>query len=809
MKFLFAPFYIRVISLMVILLTYVTNVASQNTVRISGQILDEKDKPIAYATIGVKSTGTGVVCDENGKFSFALPLQKSICLVIRSVGYKQKLIDINLNSKEAVRLVEHLSANSEYIKEVTVNVAGKGRRIQQQGFNVEVIDTKSLEYKSVDVNTLLKNTPGITVRQDGGLGSKTSYSINGLSGKGVRFFIDGVPMEYMGSSYSVSSIPVNLIERIEVYKGVVPVELSTDALGGVINIVTKKVRNSSLSLSYSAGSFNTHKASLIASLKRKNGFVTNLSSFYNYSDNNYKIWGDHVIIVDDDPDSPTYGKGESGMTVKRFHDAYESYGTKIEVGFLSKKWADNFLIGVNLSKMDKEVQDGATMQTPYGERLAGQQTAMASLNYSKRDLFSKGLGVSVSAFYSKNHRNVVDTTTNTYNWYGNKMYEPYPSAGESGTATLAINDQYVLSGTSKLNYKLSKKQRLGVNVMYTHDKTDSDDELKDAIDRMYGDSREIIKYTSGANYLYKSLNNKFTSTVFGKYFVQKVIVDKMSSETDHGETTWTPYQLNTKKDYWGYGFTSNVTVFNWMQISISGEKALRLPSSKELFGDATEITAASFTLKPESSNNINLGFNFPALLKDPHDLRLNFNLFYRDTKDKIKQSLTASDDEYQYINFEKILSKGIDLSAIYCYKKKLTVSINGSYLDSRYMQKYSETGNINAHYKNREPNTPFLTGNSSVEHVFDQLFVPGDIFRISGNFQYVHWYYRDWEIYGNQGKVTIPSQNIFSTSLAYTFQSKKLTWSFEFNNITNEQAFDNYAKQLPGRAFYTKITFHI
>ena len=54
---------------------------------------------------------------------------------------------------------------------------------------------------------------------------------------------------------------MNFAERIEVYKGVVPVGFGSDALGGVINIVTKKRRHGwSLDASYSYGSFNTHKS---------------------------------------------------------------------------------------------------------------------------------------------------------------------------------------------------------------------------------------------------------------------------------------------------------------------------------------------------------------------------------------------------------------------------------------------------------------------------------------------------------------------------------------------------------------------
>lgn len=48
------------------------------------------------------------------------------------------------------------------------------------------------------------------------MGSDFDFSINGLSGSAVKFFIDGVPLDIMGSSMSLNNIPVNLSERIEV-----------------------------------------------------------------------------------------------------------------------------------------------------------------------------------------------------------------------------------------------------------------------------------------------------------------------------------------------------------------------------------------------------------------------------------------------------------------------------------------------------------------------------------------------------------------------------------------------------------------
>ena len=76
-----------------------------------------------------------------------------------------------------------------------------------------------------------------------GGGSDIRLMLDGFSGKHVKVFIDGVPQEGVGSSFSLNNIPCeDFADRIEVYKGVVPVGFGTDAIGGVINIVTNKKR---------------------------------------------------------------------------------------------------------------------------------------------------------------------------------------------------------------------------------------------------------------------------------------------------------------------------------------------------------------------------------------------------------------------------------------------------------------------------------------------------------------------------------------------------------------------------------------
>jgi outer membrane receptor protein involved in Fe transport len=90
-----------------------------------------------------------------------------------------------------------------------------------------------------------------------------------MSGNSVRIFIDGISISTYGESFSLNSIPPALIERIEVYKGVIPAHLADDALGGAINVILKKGGMNNLSASVSYGSFNTFQTNFNASFREE------------------------------------------------------------------------------------------------------------------------------------------------------------------------------------------------------------------------------------------------------------------------------------------------------------------------------------------------------------------------------------------------------------------------------------------------------------------------------------------------------------------------------------------------------------
>ena len=249
-----------------------------------------------------------------------------------------------------------------HLAEVTVVSSGVSR-VKNSAYNAVAVDTRDMLNTTKTLGEALAKAPGLKLRESGGVGSDMNLMLDGFSGKHVKVFIDGVPQEGVGSSFGLNNIPVNFAERIEIYKGVVPVGFGTDAIGGVINIVTgKKRRRWFVDAAYSYGSFNTHKSHVNFGQTFKNGFTYEVNAFQNYSDNDYCVDAPVFDFATNSLDTKTLHR------VRRFNDTYHSEAVVAKLGFTGKPWADRLMLGFTYSHMYKDIQTGVRQKTVYGQK---------------------------------------------------------------------------------------------------------------------------------------------------------------------------------------------------------------------------------------------------------------------------------------------------------------------------------------------------------------------------------------------------------------------------------------------------------
>ncbi len=776
--------------------------AQNNSCTIRGTIKNTKGLPVSFATVAINNSEDGTVTDIDGAFLLVTKHSGKADLTIRSIGYLQKTVDINLVNGKSLNIRQTLEESSQDLDEVVVSANSKSTLIKQKGFAVNTVETKGASLQNVQSNELLDRMAGIQVKQTGGLGSRISYNLNGLTGNAIRFFIDGIPMDYYGASYSLNSIPPSSIERIEVYKGVVPVNLGNDALGGAVNVVTHGGTKNDMDFSYSLGSFNTHQASVNGLWRdEKTGFTLKGNAFYNYSDNNYKVRD--VGAYDGDP---ALGRIKY-IDAERFNDAYESYGTKVDIGFTEKSWADIFLLSLVYSDMDKEIQTGSTMEVVYGERKYESSTLAPSLNYIKSDFLTEGLDVNLFGMYSHLNRQIIDTTSNEYDWTGLIKSDiiDFTNPGEAGDPTLNEDIETSLINRFNVSYQINSKLHVGGNYIRTDFNRTSDDVLLTPKERELLDDKGYIKNVAGLTLEMNELVPNVKSSFFVKYYAQNVNALFRNSSTSSIEQE----QVTNKYQNTGFGFASSYKFAEKLRLQISAENGVRLPESQEIFGNNAENISTNYNLKPERSINANVGLNYSTSPFVKHHLAVNTNFFYRDTKDMIRQANSVSDEDYAFENLEDVLSTGVDVDMNYTYDKNLHLRMSVSVLNARFNTQFDENGAEYAYYRDRLRNEPYFYFNYGVNYRFNDLLFNQSITQLSYSAKYIHEYYRNYASFGSANKDIIPTQFSHDVGITIRFPQNHYSISLDAKNIFNQTLYDNFALQKPGRAIYLKINYSI
>ena len=685
-----------------------------------------------------------------------------------------------------------ISPETQQLDEVTVVSTGVSR-LKRSAFNAVAVDTKELQNTTKNLSDALAKAPGMKLRESGGVGSDMQLMLDGFSGKHVKVFIDGVPQEGVGSSFGLNNIPVNFADRIEVYKGVVPVGFGTDAIGGVINIVTnKKRRRWFLDASYSYGSFNTHKSNVNFGQTFKNGFTYEINAFQNYSDNDY-----HIEAPVEDFETGRIDRDKK-VRVKRFNDTYHNEAVVGKVGVVDKKWADRLMLGFTYSNMYQDIQTGVRQDIVYGQKHRKGHSLMPSLEYYKRNLLAKGLDVALTVNYNKNLTTNVDTASYKYNWYGDRKLLNSPGE-QSYQHSRADNNNW--NGTFTANYRLGKMHMLTFNhVLNTFSRSNTSllakEEQSDAI------AKETRKNISGVSYRLMP-SETWNLSVFGKYYNQ-FVAGPVATDANQNDYVRTTRSVNSI----GYGAAGTYFILPGLQAKLSYEKAYRLPTIEEMFGNE-DLEMGDIGIRPENSDNVNLNLSYNRTF-GRHSVYVEGGLVYRNTKDYIQRNITdlsGGKSAATYINYGKVLTKGYNISARYGFGKWVSVGGNFTQMDVRDNMKTSISGSAeNIAYKERMPNLPYIFADSDVTFYWRDLGRKGNALTVSYDNQYLHSFtYYSSKIGSNKGDYVVPSQFSHNLSLSYSLRDGRYNLSFECRNFTDEQLYDNFSLQKAGRAFYGKV----
>lgn len=269
--------------------------------QLKGKVFNEEG-PLPFATIQIKNTKIGTTCDINGVFQFdELSIGKHL-LIVSFVGYVAQKKEVEITAEKILE-VEIVLASISALDEIVVSGTMKPTYISQSPVKIDVVTSEKLDtYLPSAASSVIQSAQlvnGVQEVVECGVCYTNNISINGLPGSYTAILMDGTPIYgSLASVYGLNGIPNMIIDRFEVIKGPSSTLYGSEAVAGVINIITKNPENQPpLSIDLMASTHEEFFGNIAFAprLNKSNAYVgINFGHANHYSDNNLDGFGDAV-----------------------------------------------------------------------------------------------------------------------------------------------------------------------------------------------------------------------------------------------------------------------------------------------------------------------------------------------------------------------------------------------------------------------------------------------------------------------------------------------------------------------------------
>lgn len=243
---------------------------------ISGTVKDKADgKPIAGATITIPDLKAGTVSDDKGNFSLAVNSKGVHLVQVSYVGYASFYRNVDFGKTSQLDIL--LSVSTVETEEVVVTGVSRATELKRAPIPIVAVGKAYLEQHSAATNVIdaVANLPGVSAVTTGPNVSKPF--IHGLGYNRVVTAEDGIRQEgqQWGDEHGIE-VDQNSIDRIEIIKGPASLSYGSDAIGGVVNLLTPQPVPEGKILGYVSGIYGTNNGLINSSVRlqgNENGFV--------------------------------------------------------------------------------------------------------------------------------------------------------------------------------------------------------------------------------------------------------------------------------------------------------------------------------------------------------------------------------------------------------------------------------------------------------------------------------------------------------------------------------------------------------
>ena len=758
-------------------------ISAQETV-VYGQITDDRTgEPLAGAVVATAKGNAGTTADADGRYQLNFQGRQRVLLDFQYLGYKTEKRELAL--RDSIRCDVRMRSVENVLGEVTVTSRSEMRKLKESAMPVSVIGERQLQGTVSNINDVLARTVGVTVRNTGGMGSASRISVRGLEGKRMGMYIDEAPMSQLSNFVALNDIPTNMIERIEVYKGIVPYKFGGSAMGGAVNVVTKEYPPVYLDFSYEAGSFNTHQLSTVLKrTDRKSGLQFGIGGVFSFAKNNYKMILNNL----------------DGRTVERDHDRFRKLMGGMSVK-ATRWWFDEMKWELILMKTRQEIQG---IDLDVREAYNHSESYVTALTLKRKNFFLDGLDFDFDAGYVIGKYGLCDKAMHRYDWDGKALPPVSPFGGEQNNfPSDGHNRSNELTAKLNMGYTIDMHHAVNLNVYADHNSLHPKDSLMDkALGFRSNFPSKMNTLTVGLSYDLTLFDGRFQNA-----FTLKNFLFSSRSRSIDVYSVKEPQPVRTSRNYVGFSDAMRYKFTADLMFKISFNSEVRIPTSEELIGNGYSVLASP-ALKPERTTGTNLGILYRHLKSDGGLVEIELNGFYNQLEDMIRFTPDMIPTMARYRNFGSVRTKGVELEAKGDICPLIYLYANGTYQDLRDVRRTIPGTEVENPTRNmRIPNVPYLLANFGAELHRENLFGGrGQNTRLLFDASYIHQYFYDFEMSKYQER-KIPTSLTMDAAVEHSFGNDRWTLTFKIKNLADRRVVSELNRPLPGRYIGFRVRY--
>ena len=754
-------------------------------VDIKGSVYDiNQNETLQGATVYIEELGKGVVTDTEGVFRITGIPDGTYTLKVQYIGYQPVEKKIRTDRGAKTNNIG-LKPEALSLSEVIISEKSQARILREQAMPISVISMQQLQGTVSDVQGILAKTVGVTIRATGGLGSTSRLSVRGLEGKRIGFFIDETPMADQSDFVDLNDIPVDMIDRIEIYKGVVPAKFGGSSMGGAVNIVIKEYPEHYADVSYQRETYNTNRfQTVIKKNDFKSGIVYGIGGGYTYADNDYTMESPYI----------------KGLKIYRDHDAFR----KIMLGGSIKAykwWFDEVELEPVYVNTYHDIQ-GIDTDIRYAHSKS--QGYLCNLKLVKDNFLVEGLDFDMSTAVAYTRYSMVDTATTYYDWEGRAYATPSPYGGEitgNRYASNSDNGKFTLLNKLYMEYLINKRHSVTFNsLLQTADGRPSDELKILSLGKKVDFDSRMRSWVVGLTYDYRSVDQRFLNSITGRYYWYG-----MDTRYQNLYVNIPPQDISLRKTSAGFSEAMRYRITQGLMAKLSGGYDVRIPAENELLGDGATITPAE-QLLPERNLSFNAGLLYDLTGIKPSNLQVEVNAYYMHVDDMIRFVKGILGAQYQ--NFGQMRTLGVEAEVKADVLPWLYGYANVTYQDLRDTREHEAGTDLpNPTKGKRMPNIPYFMSNAGLEFHKENLFGgTGQNTRFFADMSFIEEYYYDFELTKNE-KRRIPRSTTFDLGFEHSFFDQRLYISGKIKNVADAKVISEYNCPLPGRTLGIKLRY--